>query len=734
MNSLRTKLILMGVSGIVVMAIVLALISFYTKSRMVGVTSKAIDQQAKNETARIAEGTYKTIATQDKLLRIKLRGDLNVALDQLEKNGPLSLAKETIAWKATNQFNKENKEISLPKFFAGKTWLGQNADTEAVSPVVDEAKKLVGGTCTVFQRMNEDGDMLRISTNIVAKDGKRAIGTYIPATNPDGKTNPVIAAVKKGEEYVGRAFVVNDWYLAAYRPLNDAQGNLVGMLYVGLPIESVKELREEIAKTIVGKTGYVFVLGGSGEQKGHYIISQNNKRNGENIFEAKDADGKLFIQSMISKALVTRDGQCDFEMYPWKNSEDPAPRLKVTAVAYYEPWDWVIGAGAYQDDFDLVKSEILGALGTSIMLQIILVLLIGFIAAIISFLVARSISRAVLDMNFRLKEISEGDGDLTQRLEINRSDELGEMAERFNTFIGKIQLMVKDIGKEITSLVSNSTQLSKVAGKLATSADDSANKANAVASAAEEMSATLSSISGGMQETTGMITNVAAATEEMTATVDDIAKNSEKARLITGDAVSQAEQISKLIQQLGEAAQEIGKVTEAITNISSQTNLLALNATIEAARAGAAGKGFAVVANEIKELAQQTARATEDIKGKIQDIQHATKSTITDIGKIGTVISDVSEIVGTIAAAIEEQSIVTRDIAGNIAHATNAVQETNDRVSESSSVSHMIAEEIADVNNAASEITRGSGQVEGSSKDLSKLAETLKAMVERFKV
>src|ERR1035438_8996897 len=170
----------------------------------------------------------------------------------------------------------------------------------------------------------------------------------------------------------------------------------------------------------------------------------------------------------------------------------------------------------------------------------------------------------------------------------------------------------------------------------------------------------------------------------MTSTISEIAGNSEKARRITGDATQQAARITEQMNLLGQAAREIGKVTETITEISSQTNLLALNATIEAARAGAAGKGFAAVANEIKELAQQTAAATEDIKGRIAGVQSSAAGGISEIEKVSQVIHEVSDIVTSIAAAIEEQSTATKDIARNIAEASAGVQNANKRVSETS--------------------------------------------------
>jgi methyl-accepting chemotaxis protein len=188
------------------------------------------------------------------------------------------------------------------------------------------------------------------------------------------------------------------------------------------------------------------------------------------------------------------------------------------------------------------------------------------------------------------------------------------------------------------------------------------------------------------------------------------------------------------MDQLGAAAREIGKVTDTINEISSQTNLLALNATIEAARAGSAGKGFAVVASEIKELAQQTAAATEDIQKRIAGVQSSTAGGIAEIGKISQVIHEVSEIVRSIAAAIEEQSTVTRNIARNIADATAGVQDANSRVSETSQASAQIAQEIIGVDRAAGAMAEGSQQVKASATELSRVAERLRVTIQRFKV
>ncbi|MGD9503696.1 MAG: methyl-accepting chemotaxis protein [Syntrophobacteraceae bacterium] len=325
-------------------------------------------------------------------------------------------------------------------------------------------------------------------------------------------------------------------------------------------------------------------------------------------------------------------------------------------------------------------------------------------------------------------------GDFTQKLDIDRKDEIGALSNALNLMVNDLGAMVKDITMGVGTLASASTELVAISQQMTQGADQTSGRANSVATAAEEMSSNMNSVAAAMEQASTNVGIVASGAEEMTATIDEIARNSEKARSITAEAVSQAKNASNRVDELGTAAQEIGIITETITQISEQTNLLALNATIEAARAGDAGKGFAVVANEIKELAKQTATATEEIKSKIGGIQGSTNATVTEIGHVSQVINDVNDIVATIAAAVEEQSVTTKEIAGNVAQASLGIQEVNSNVAQTSAVAGEIAQDIVEVNMAASDISNSSSQLSLSAEQLSQLAEQLQAMVGKFKI
>ncbi len=348
--------------------------------------------------------------------------------------------------------------------------------------------------------------------------------------------------------------------------------------------------------------------------------------------------------------------------------------------------------------------------------------------------IARSIVKPIVGTVTMIKDIAEGEGDLTRRLELKSRDEIGDLAKWFDTFIDKIQSIIRKVAENAVQLDDSSTDLSGISEQMLAGSEKTTERANGVAAASEEMSTNMSSVAAAMEEASTNINMVASAAEEMTATINEIAQNAEKARSITGEAVSQADQASNQVEELGTAAQKIGKVIETITEISEQVNLLALNATIEAARAGEAGKGFAVVANEIKELARQTADATDEIKHQVESTQTGITGTVTGIEGITKVVNEVDEIVSTIATAVEEQSVTTREIAENVSQASRGIGEVNENVAQSSNVSSQISAEIADVTQAAGEMNSSSSQVNVNAGDLSSLAGQLNSLVGTFKV
>ncbi|MCK5154353.1 MAG: methyl-accepting chemotaxis protein [Spirochaetales bacterium] len=390
-------------------------------------------------------------------------------------------------------------------------------------------------------------------------------------------------------------------------------------------------------------------------------------------------------------------------------------------------------------DFDIAVAEHRSSAVVGMIMFIVFVVLIVIILVILSIYVVLRVTKPIEKLKKVVSEVAKGDltanfTDSSTGTAVVANDELGDLTLSFIDMTKNLKEVISSIVEGSNDLTLSSSELLEVSVGLASEASASTEKAGTVAAAAEELNANSSSVSDGMNQSSENLNGVASASEEMSATISQIVQNTEKAMNITSEAVKQSKEVSILMKDLGESANDIGKVTETITSISDQTNLLALNATIEAARAGTAGKGFAVVASEIKDLAKQTAEATEDIRIKIERIQTSTTNSITDINKITEIVQQVNDYVTTIVAAVEEQAVTTKDITDNIGHASLAVQDATERSGQNSTVSQEIAREIAEVSSSAGAISEASTQVSTSAEALSKLSEQLTEIVSKFKI
>ncbi|MGL4514295.1 MAG: methyl-accepting chemotaxis protein [Lacipirellulaceae bacterium] len=352
----------------------------------------------------------------------------------------------------------------------------------------------------------------------------------------------------------------------------------------------------------------------------------------------------------------------------------------------------------------------------------------------ITWIVTRSICGPINAIVERVRGIAEGEADLTRRLPADSGDELGELSHWFNVFIERIQNIIKQVSNTSGALSSASGDLAVTAKDLTSGAEQTGLQSATVASAAEEMSASMSQMAATTGQMSGNVRSVAAATEQMTATINEIARNAEQSASVADKAARLAEVSNQRVGGLGEAALGIGKVIEVIQDIAEQTNLLALNATIEAARAGEAGKGFAVVASEVKELAKQTAGATDDIRKRIEGIQASTGEAIEAIREITSVITNVNEVARTIAAAVEEQSITTREISESVSQTATAAETVVANVNETALASREITRSIAGVDQGAKQTAGAAGKTASAGTAVSHLADELRGLVSQFQV
>jgi len=403
-------------------------------------------------------------------------------------------------------------------------------------------------------------------------------------------------------------------------------------------------------------------------------------------------------------------------------------------------------------------------------------IMIVFFALSISFLVARSIIRPVRLVITGLKDIAEGDGDLSKRLDVYTKDEAGELASWFNIFIGKLQEIMREFAGTTDGLFTSAEELSSLSGQMDLSVNDLNSRVNIVAAAseqvngnvgmvasaseqsnmslisiasmAEEMSASFDNVvgfakrtadnvaemAGANKEVSMQISSVSSSSDDMTSSLNEVAKNTARASRISLNANQRTEQVNVRMTALVSSSRKIGKIVGVIKDIADQTNMLALNATIEAASAGEAGKGFAVVAGEIKELAKQSADALSEIEGKTEEIQISTADVEHSIAEINHVINEIAGINEMIAASVEEQTATSGEISKFVAKTAQTVRKVSENANESadlvgeiaklteetSETVNQVSKNIEELLNSVKEVAKSSGEASGGVNDIFK--------------
>ena len=391
------------------------------------------------ELSNIAQDFYTMCSLQQGLLKKILSGSLSYAEDFAKINGGFTLGKKEITWTAVNQFTKNSTKVKLPAMNIGSTWLGQNSSFNSPSYLVDDVINKFGVTCTIFQRMNSAGDMLRVCTNIKKLNGKRAIGTYIPSSNPDGSKNKVVSTVLNGTTYFARAYVVNAWYITIYKPIINSQGETIGVLYVGIRQDTAQDFKTAIKNFSLPNNGYAFVTNGkkSREFSGKVIFHKTESKIGKNILPENTNDLNTMnsnaILSSIDSAITAGNGKSKTITGKIMSSANNETKEIIASSIYFEPFDWVITIISDKHDF----SDIIAVVKSSLSELFIEVIAIGLIVLIISTLITVFIVRGIVKPISKAVRIANAisEGDITLRMDHKSKDEVGELSNSFDKML-----------------------------------------------------------------------------------------------------------------------------------------------------------------------------------------------------------------------------------------------------------------------------------------------------------
>ena len=443
---LRRKIVAVAVVPTALLIAVFLIVFSVQRSRVAGKVESGMGRLAEENLARAARDLRTLCDATHRDLSLQVPRSLLVAHDQLERAGGVTFAADTISWRARNQLDGTVTHVALPKLLVGGTWIGQNVDPGRPTLLVDRVRELAGADATLFQRMNDRGDMLRIATTVRDRDGQRAIGTFIPAVDPNGLPNPVVSTVLGGTTYAGRARVLDHWYLSAYEPVRDGTGRVSGMLFIGHRQDALEGIRAGVAGSRIGEGGMIYVLGATGNQRGRYLIAPPGHVDGEDAWSASDARGEHHVQRILRAGLAAAQGEVVRVTWEQPGERGEAPRTRLAAVTYFEPWDWIIVAEIDRDETVVPFRAIQSALGAAVLTVLGVAALLLAITVWAARKAAGRLVAPLEAMAVAAERIAQGD--VQQDLTWRSRDEIGRLAEAFRGTIAYL----KDVARGAASL------------------------------------------------------------------------------------------------------------------------------------------------------------------------------------------------------------------------------------------------------------------------------------------
>ncbi|MBC7456334.1 MAG: Cache 3/Cache 2 fusion domain-containing protein [Massilia sp.] len=503
--------------------------------------------------------------------------------------------------------------------------------------IPDRFTAQTGGNATVF--VTSGDDFVRVSTSVKKENGERAIGTLLD------RGHAAYPLLRDGKSYIGLATLFGKQFITEYDPIKDASGAVIGVLYVGVDITADQvALKAKIRDIKIGETGFFYVLNAApGKMLGNLVVHPTKE--GENILDSTDTDGRAFVKEMLAKKTGVMT-YSSLDAQPGAQPDTATPRDKMVAYALFKDWNWLIAGGTYNDEITRESAQLRNRyIGFGLVALAVFALLL--------FLVVRATVTRPLGLT-RDAAIQIAQGDLSVRMDSGQSDEIGRLAEAMNGI---------------------SRNLSSVVGKVRDGAEQ-------IATASRQISTGNLDLCQRTEEQAANLATTATSMEQLTVTVKQNADNARQASQMALNASTVAQQggamVARVIdtmEAINHASRKIADIIGVIDAIAFQTNILALNAAVEAARAGDQGRGFAVVASEVRNLAQRSAAAAKEIKTLIKASVDQVAAGSALVENAGTTMDEVLASVARVTDIMAEISAASAEQSGGIEHVNRAINQ-----------------------------------------------------------
>ena len=575
---------------------------------------------------------------------------------------------------------------------------------------------------SVYWRMDDAGNMACVASTVQEDDGRTRVGRYRPAVMEGDIPDPAVERVLKGESHMGSEWLRDEWRLLLSQPLQDGQGRVTGMLELETPLAPLGAVRASIEQSQPGGEVSLWLMGGEGLDRGRYIAGPKPELTGEDVWRLRDTAGRPVVQDLIRRAMALPEGKAGSLQGTWKGPRDTEPREQLVAMAYFAPWDWVIGATADDRTFEAARVQIQGMMNVLFREMAISGAVVLLIVVVGSILIGRGLARPIERLVRVASMIAAGNlraaSATVHAAEASGVYETDRLADAFRRMV---------------------TALSDVVGQVKGAGIQVAESGEGITASARRLEQSTEEQAGATTRTAETAREISRNAQALTVTANQVADAARDAAILAGESrqglagmeenmkglMGACGAISGHLAGINARTGNIGGIVTAITKIADQTNLLSLNAAIEAEKAGEYGRGFSVVAQEVRRLADQTAVATLHIERVIRDMSAAVTSGVTEmdrfVERVREAIAGVQNIGGRMERMLEQvQALTPRidEVLRGMQSQSDGAESIRDSMERLDALAAVTRESIRDFGEVA--------------QDLNAAVEALRAEVSRF--